>query len=141
RGECSFQSKAMAAEAAGAIGALIANKVAGETPPQMPPVDATAVDIPVLSMTFEDGSAIKAAFSNGPVTAHLFRALGPRRDGTIDNLVVAHEWGHYLHHRLVDCSLAQCSSESEGWGDFVALMLAVREGDDLGGTFANSVYA
>ena len=24
----------------------------------------------------------------------------PRPDGTIDNTIVGHEWGHYLHHRL-----------------------------------------
>ena len=53
------------------------------------------------------------------------------RDGTIDNSVVAHEWGHYLHQRLVACGSNVCAGESEGWADFNALMMAVRAGDEL----------
>ena len=65
----------------------------------------------------------------------------PERDGTIDNMIVAHEFGHYLHHRLQICGSAQCGAMSEAWGDFNALMMALREGDDLDGVYAMGSYA
>ena len=45
-------------------------------------------------------------WAKGPVTAaHVPpKPAGPGRDGTLDNTIVAHEWGHYFHHRLADCS-------------------------------------
>jgi hypothetical protein len=66
---------------------------------------------------------------------------GPRRDGTIDNHVIAHEWGHYLHHRLVDCGSEECGAMSEGWGDFDAMFQAVRPGDNLSGAWGLGGYA
>ena len=65
---------------------------------------------------------------------------GPGRDGSLDNMIVAHEWGHYFHHRLSDCNTAQCGAMSEGWGDFMALHTALREGDNLDGTFGAGIY-
>lgn len=73
---------------------------------------------------------------------YLWDSTGVERDGTIDNGIVAHEWGHFIHHRLVSCGSNQCGGESEGWGDFIALMLAVDEGDDVAaGTFAAAIYS
>lgn len=138
RGDCSFQQKVETAEAAGAIGVLLANNQGGP-PPFMP--GQNGATIPVMSVSQADGAAIKAVLLGGPVTATLHREATVDADGTIDNTVVAHEWGHYLHHRLVDCGLNQCGGQSEGWGDFIALMMTVREGDDLSGGFADSIYA
>lgn len=139
RGQCTFESKVVAAEAAGAVGVVIANNQGGQ-PPVMPPTNGTPVGIPVLSVTQADGDALEAALESGPVVVTLQRSQGARRDGTIDNLIVAHEWGHYLHHRLVFCALPQCGSQSEGWGDFLALHTAIRPGDALDGSFAESLY-
>jgi len=140
RGNCTFQQKAQRAAAAGAIGLLIANNVAGAAPTM--PGDGTAnVTIPILSTTQADGAAIKAALLNGPVTATLSRQASVDRDGTIDNTIVAHEWGHYLHLRLVPCGSPTCSAESEGWADFNASLMTVRPGDNLSGTFASAQYA
>jgi len=67
---------------------------------------------------------------------------GPERDGGVDNTVVAHEWGHYLHNRLATCdSGLQCSGMSEGWGDFNALLMMLREGDNREGSYAIGSYA
>jgi len=67
---------------------------------------------------------------------------GPvKLDGTIDNTIVAHEWGHYIHLRLVACGSSQCFAQSEGWGDFIALQMALREGDDLVRAYPLAVYA
>jgi hypothetical protein len=143
RGVCSFASKVLNVQAAGGIGMIIANNAANAGPPGMGGVDP-GVTIPVLSVTFEDGNALKAALAGAApaIPVHMKRVVGIERDGSLDSSVISHEWGHYLHHRLVDCGLTQCRGESEGWGDFVAVHAGIRAGDDLaGGTWALVQYA
>ncbi len=74
---------------------------------------------------------------------YLWNAKSPaaRPDGTIDNTIVAHEWGHYIHLRQVDCGSKMCDAESEGWGDFHALQMILRPEDNLDGVFALAIYA
>ncbi|HEU4537241.1 MAG TPA: M36 family metallopeptidase, partial [Polyangiaceae bacterium] len=67
--------------------------------------------------------------------------LGHEVDGTQDNTIVAHEWGHYWHHRLVACGSASCGAMSEGWGDFAALMLTVKPGDPTDAAFNVASFA
>lgn len=141
RGTCSFEDKVLAAEAAGAVGVIIANDTPFQGPPQMGNTNAEDPTIGVLSVSFEDGEDLKDALASGPETATLARVEGPRSDSSIDNLIVTHEWGHFLHGRLVDCGSQQCGGQGEGWGDFLALMIAVREADDLSGTYASALYA
>ncbi|MEJ7729512.1 MAG: M36 family metallopeptidase [Polyangiaceae bacterium] len=140
RGSCGFESKALTAQAAGAIGVILYNNAAGPAP-QMGSGGLGGVTIPVLSVSDVDGAALIAALANGPVTATLQRTTGVQRDGDLDNHLIAHEWGHYLHHRLVSCGQLQCGEMSEGWGDFVALTMMLRESDDLQGAFPFSYYA
>ncbi|HKY92208.1 MAG TPA: M36 family metallopeptidase, partial [Nevskiaceae bacterium] len=45
------------------------------------------------------------------------------------NQIIAHEYFHYVHHRLTDSSNQQASAMSEGWGDVDAFMLTVRPDD------------
>ncbi|MBB5207980.1 M36 family metallopeptidase [Chiayiivirga flava] len=51
------------------------------------------------------------------------------RDGTIDNAIVAHEWGHYISNRLIGnaagLSNLQGGGMGEGWGDFHSLLMTV----------------
>ena len=127
-----------------AIAVLLANNQPGKPP--FPAGDdpgvATEVTIPVVPITMDDGAAIEAALAAGSVSASLSGNQGPHPDGTIDNPIIAHEWGHYLHHRLVDCDTTlQCNGQSEGWGDFNSLFLMVRPGDDLHGAYSSSIYA
>jgi hypothetical protein len=65
---------------------------------------------------------------------------GTERDGALDNTVGAHEWGHYLHHRLAHGGQFQCGAMSEGWGDFIAPHTIARDGDNLNGTYALATY-
>ncbi len=65
---------------------------------------------------------------------------GVRRDGTLDSHVIEHEWGHYIHHRLVDCGSQECGAMSEGWGDAMALFQSIRPTDDLHGTWGMGGY-
>lgn len=142
RGACNAAIKARNAEAAGAIGLLVAATDEGAGPPGLGQTcPATAVGIPALGVSFADAAALRAQLAAGPATARLTRAPdGAGRDGSIDNMIVAHEWGHYFHHRLSDCNTSQCGAMSEGWGDFLALHTTLREGDDLEGTYAAGIY-
>jgi hypothetical protein len=140
RGNCSFVSKVTAAQAAGAIGVLLVNNAPGDGPNSMSG-DGAGVTIPVLSLSFEDGNAVKVALQSGAVTATLQRQTAVERDGAVDSGLVAHEWGHYLHHRLADCGATQCGGMSEGWGDFLAVHTAITEGDDLDGAYAAAIYS
>jgi uncharacterized protein (TIGR03382 family) len=148
RGVCSFKTKALVAQNAGAVGLLIANNVVAATPPALGN-DATitvAINIGVASVTQADGNAIKAELLLAPVTAHMKRAVEPDLDGTLDATVVAHEFGHYWHHRLTPCNTTLCAAQSEGWGDFLGLMISVSPGDNFAtggfpvGTYSTSSF-
>jgi MYXO-CTERM domain-containing protein len=144
RGTCTFKTKTLNAQNAGATGVILANNAATGAPPAMAD-DATIITpitLGTLAVTQADGNALKAALMSGAVTVTAFnRFTAPEADGALDNLVMAHEYGHFWHHRLQDCGSDQCGGMSEGWGDFVALHLMLRDGDNLGGTFADSTYA
>ncbi|HVY48210.1 MAG TPA: M36 family metallopeptidase, partial [Minicystis sp.] len=139
RGTCPFEDKTVRAQQMGAVGVIIVDNV--QEPLFEMAGNMGGATIPAMLVTQSDGASIEAALQNGPVTAHLSRQLGVTLDGTIDNSVIAHEWGHFLHLRQVACGSSQCQAESEGWGDFDALMMMVRPSDDLHGTYALAVYA
>jgi large repetitive protein len=141
-GVCGSLQTVNNAAAAGAIGVVLVD------PAQDDPrafAGSAAANIPGLAMGKTDGAALEAALAAGPVTIELTSAVsGPERDGDLDNTVVGHEWGHYLHHRLAVCGGSgsqQCAGMSEGWGDFNALMMMAREGDNRDGTYAEGYYA
>ena len=137
RGLCTYVSKVQNAQAAGAVGVLVINNRPGHTSPNVS-TTAMGMTIPAMVMSFEDGARLKAALaSEGGVRAMKFsREAEIRRDGSIDNTVVAHEWGHYLHMRLQNGRNQQFGGMSEGWGDFNALFMVIRDGD----TFAGKAY-
>ena len=141
RGGCTFETKAVHAEAAGAAGLIVANDEEDGVVQMAQGEEPAGVDIPALMITLGDGDDLKAAL---PETARMFRdSSAPERDGTLDNTIVAHEWGHYIHFRLVeDCQTTlQCRAMSEGFADFIALHMSIDEGDDLGGAYAVGQYA
>ena len=99
-------------------------------------------NLPGLAIGAPVGESLKAALATGTVTVTMHSvSSGVERDGDLDNTVVAHEWGHYLHHRLAACSAQQCGGMSEGWGDFNALMMMLREGDNRDGAYPEAIYA
>lgn len=70
RGTCNFSAKAALAQAAGAIGVIIANNVAGVTPPGLGGTDPS-ITIPVVSVTQTAGNDLKAALLAGTVNVTL----------------------------------------------------------------------
>jgi hypothetical protein len=145
RGICSFLVKAQAAQNAGAIACLIADNVPAFNPPALG--GTGTLTIPVLSVTQATSDAIKAALASGTVTVQMVRQPSLSRDGTIDNTVVAHEWGHFISNRLIGdasgLSTNMAGGLGEGWGDFHAMLLTVRPEDIGVGANANwtGVYA
>jgi large repetitive protein len=139
RGTCTFVQKAQNVQAAGAVGMILVNNIAG-APPDMPGTSGT-VTIPILSVSQANGDLIKTALMAGTVTATMTRTVGAERDGALDAQLVSHEWGHYLHHRLASCGSSQCGAQSEGWGDFIAFHTQVRAGDDFDGVYAPVIYS
>ncbi|MFO0595023.1 MAG: myxosortase-dependent M36 family metallopeptidase [Myxococcaceae bacterium] len=149
RGTCTFESKAVRVQAAGGVGMILANNAAGG-PPALG-VDAaitTPPTIPSLSLTQTDGNALKTQLLGGPVSATMLRAAALLRDGSVDNTVVAHEWGHYLSHRLVPgLGSQQAAAMGEGWGDTVGMLLTVEASDaskpgnaTFGGVYAMAIW-
>jgi large repetitive protein len=146
RGGCTFVVKLQNLQRAGAKAVLILDNAPGHT--AVNPSTATPPDIsmPVLALSYEDGQKVKALLQSPneapPRAARFYRGPETMRDGTLDNSVVAHEWGHYMHLRLVRCASLSCAGMSEGWGDFIALMMVLREGDALDNqVFPLSQYA
>ncbi len=131
RGECNFTVKVKNSQDAGAIAVLVANNQGGTEVINMGGDDNT-VTIPSMMVTQNDGATIRTAMNSGTVTATLFRN-NTDVDGTLDNAIVAHEWGHYITNRLVGNAFGLSNNQGrgmgEGWGDFMALLSYVGEND------------
>ncbi|RYZ42805.1 MAG: hypothetical protein EOO71_06400 [Myxococcaceae bacterium] len=131
RGACDFSAKALAAQNAGAIATVIGNNAAGEAPGLGGA--NPAVTIPTLSITQAAAAQWRTELQSGPVTVKMRRVAALDRDGTLDNGIIAHEWGHYISNRLIGNAAGlinnQGRSMGEGWGDFHAQLMQVRESD------------
>ncbi|MFO0592447.1 MAG: M36 family metallopeptidase [Polyangiaceae bacterium] len=142
RGNCTFESKVQRAQQAGALGVLIDNNNNNGLPAMTDDPNINNVTIPSMGITQADGTTLKNLLSSGQaVTVTMASNGAPQRDGSIDNDIVFHEWGHYMHQRLVACGSNECGGESEGWGDFSSMLQKVREGDNVTtGTYACGIY-
>lgn len=131
RGACDFVAKANNAQQAGAVATVIVNNAAG-SPIAMGGTNA-AVTTPALMITQEAGAAWRAELATETLTVKFLREANQDRDGTLDNGIIAHEWGHYISNRLIGnaagLSNNQGRSMGEGWGDFHAMLLQVRAED------------
>ncbi|MDQ8143628.1 T9SS-dependent M36 family metallopeptidase [Chryseobacterium sp. CFS15] len=143
---CTFASKVKNAQNAGATGVIIYNNVAnGSTLGNMGGTDAT-VTIPSILITNSEGEYIKAKLAaNTPVNVDL--RLDAKYDGSFDNGIVSHEYGHGISNRLTgtgyNCLNSGSSKEQmgEGWSDFFALMLTNKPGDNASVARGIGTYA
>ena len=135
RGTCTFKSKVLEAEKAGAIAVIIAN-----TQDQILTMgnDNTSAKpkIPAILIQASDAERIRAQLASGKgVEATIaYQGEGPAlRDGSFDNGVVAHEYAHGISNRLTggpasaDC-LFNDEAMGEGWSDFFTLITTVLPG-------------
>lgn len=133
RGTCTFVSKVDAAEAEGAIAVIVINNVAGA--PFSMGGTGTA-NIPSVMISQADGDLLKAQLSAGQ-TVNVTLNASPAAvdlDGSIDNGIVSHEFGHGVSIRLTggpsnsDC-LNNGEQGGEGWSDWLALILTIEPAD------------
>ena len=137
RGGCSFAEKVLGAQAGGAAGVIVINNTPGQ-PIAMGGADApgNAINIPAVMVSQSVGEFLKAQITGGAtITGSLKRQnpTAPKRDGDLDNGVIAHEYGHGISSRLTGGpdggSLGGSEQGGEGWSDFIALYLTLRTND------------
>ncbi len=137
RGICDFSEKVLHAQDAGAIGAIICNFEEGVITMGVGQ-DAELVIIPSVMIANSDCQRIRVAAANGLKVSLVSPPPdgGPaRRDGTVDNGIIAHEYAHGISNRLTGpgtsntLSGEEASSMGEGWSDFFALVTTTKAGD------------
>jgi uncharacterized repeat protein (TIGR01451 family) len=132
RGSCTFVSKVLNAQNAGAIAVIVAQNT-GDAPFAMGGTEP-AITIPSVMVSLADGDALKAQLAGGTVTAELNLPSAVNRDSDLDNGVIVHEYGHGVSIRLtagadnVGC-LFNNEQMGEGWSDYLALILTMKPGD------------
>ncbi|WP_250435448.1 T9SS-dependent M36 family metallopeptidase [Hanstruepera flava] len=135
RGVCEFGFKILAAENEGAVAVIMVNNVAGDPITMGGGAVGANVTIPSIMINNIDGEALIAALLNGDtINASLLDAGPYQKDGSLDNLIVAHEYGHGISNRLTgganttNC-LTNITQMGEGWSDWFALMLTMKTTD------------
>ena len=148
RGGCQFGAKALRAEQAGAIGAIICN-FEDATIGMAPGDVGDQVTIPVVMISSVTCQQLRNLLAEGLVVSFVAALYtGPDFvDGDFDNGVVAHEYGHGVSNRFTGgpnqagC-LGNAEQMGEGWSDFLTLVTGARADDteDMGrgiGTWVN----
>ncbi len=127
RGTCFFTQKILNAQIAGAIAVVIVNNIPGDPPFVMGGFD-TAIVIPAVMISYEDGLKIKAELASGTnVNVTLSYVPSIDTDGDLDNGIICHEYAHGISNRLtggadnVTC-LFNAEEMGEGWSDYIGLM-------------------
>lgn len=147
RGNCQFGTKVLAAENQGAIAVIVINNV-GTAPITMSPGnDGGLVTIPSIMISQANGNAILAQLQSGAnINVNLNNTGLFRKDGSLDNGIVAHEYGHGISTRLTGGAanpgcLSSTEQMGEGWSDWFALMLTIELGDQGSDTRGIGTYA
>jgi len=139
RGDCSFAAKVLHAQDAGATGAIVMNN-RGSGTTTMAGTPSDTVTIPALFVSRSDGAVLRGAALGLP-TRMLRAPPLARPDSSLDATVTVHEWGHYIHSRLVPGGSRQRRAQGEGWGDTLALVVLARAADDFGGAYPHAGYS
>lgn len=132
RGGCTFEEKALNAEAAGAIGVVIGNNQ--EALFLLGDVDTIPnPNIPTIIVERSTRDIIQDALLQGPVSVTI--GVPDYIDSGFDNGVIAHEYAHGISNRLTGgpaepFCLFNDEQMGEGWSDFFTLVMTVRPGDD-----------
>lgn len=136
-GNCGFTFKISQVQAAGAIAVVVVNNQ--PTDPIVMTGGGSTLDIPSIMIYQADGEAIITALLNGDTVNASLRDDGSgndpfQRDGDLDNVVIAHEYGHGISNRLtggpanVSC-LQNEEQMGEGWSDYFGLILTMKSSD------------
>lgn len=141
RGNCPFVDKIQNAQNAGAVGVIMVNHNNPDNDPDyvdyvnMAGQSNPVFTIPSVFVNNADGEQIIAALiANQPINGTIVNNGPFNRDGSFDNGVIAHEYGHGISNRLTGGpSAASCLTNreqmGEGWSDWFGLMLTMKAGD------------
>jgi hypothetical protein len=139
RGTCAFVDKIQNAQNAGAVAVIVINhnnptndptyteyvNMAGETNP--------VFTIPSVFMNYVNGEILIAAMQTQTLNVTLQGSDAYMLDGSFDNGIVAHEYGHGISNRLTGGTSVNCLTNSEqmgeGWSDWFGLMLTMKSSD------------
>ncbi len=129
RGSCNFTVKVANAQAAGAIGVVICSQD-NILLNQMGGVDNT-ITIPSILIKQSDCAVIRAQIPTAPVNVS---AASGQSDSSLDNGIIAHEYGHGISNRLTGgAANSNCLNNEEqageGWSDWWGLVMTVKVGD------------
>ena len=133
RGTCEFSFKIFAAQNAGAIAVIMTNNEPGN-PIVMGEGATTGVNIPSIMVNQTFGETLIAELESGAeINANLTES-GGFLDGSFDNGIIAHEYGHGITSRLVGgAQTVSCLNNdetmSEGLSDWIGLMLMLKDED------------
>ncbi len=136
RGGCFFSLKVKNAQDAGATAVIVMDSIPDN--PQRLNMSSTGllgITIPAVFITKEIGDSFIAQMANGPLSVKLEvpANLYLYADGSFDNGVIGHEYGHGISNRLVGGGQAGCMNNydqmGEGWSDWFGLMLQLKPGD------------
>ncbi len=133
RGSCDFVVKVKNAQNAGAKAVVMMNNIAG-APSTMGGTDAT-ITIPSAMITQDLGNSFIALLEAGTTVSGKYTVTDvPYFDGSLDNGIIAHEYGHGVSNRLTGpLSTANCllntEQMGEGWSDYLGLMLTMHPED------------
>ncbi|MCW3161154.1 T9SS-dependent M36 family metallopeptidase [Chryseobacterium oryctis] len=150
RGTCNFTVKVKNAQDAGATAVIIYNNTAnGNTIGNMSGTDAT-ITIPSVLISNDEGEYIKDQLSANTIVNVTLKndpATSITPDGSFDNGIVIHEYGHGISNRMTGTGSGCLSSSAdkeqmgEGWSDFFALMLTNKPGDNASVARGIGTYA
>ncbi len=134
RGDCTFVSKILKAQEAGALAVIMVNNVPG-APITMGGEGGGDIVIPSIMVSQADGEAIIDALIAVENVSGFLVNNGPYQiDGDFDNGIIAHEYGHGISNRLTagaqsaDC-LRNDEQMGEGWSDWLSLMMTISSDD------------
>src|SRR5690606_11449206 len=135
RGICEFDVKVKKAQDFGAKAVVMVNNVAGA--PIIMGGDDTTIFIPSVMISNTDGNPIIDALLGGTA----LNGSVPKedhndglKDGSLDNGIIAHEYGHGISTRLTggptnSGCLNNEEQMGEGWSDYFALVMTMEPGD------------
>ncbi|WP_034726896.1 T9SS-dependent M36 family metallopeptidase [Chryseobacterium sp. JM1] len=133
---CEYGLKVLNAQKAGAVGAIV-YRPSTDTPIAMGGgTSGGQVTIPSINIGKTEGLYMVTELGNGnTINATLGNDFNGFKHSSLDNGIIAHEYGHGISNRLTgqgySCLSATNSAEQmgEGWSDYFALMLTTRPGD------------
>ena len=134
RGTCEFGFKILAAQAQGAVAVIMVNNVPGEAISMGEGADDASNTPPSVMVSQEIGDALIEELLLGETISASLLLDTYDLDGSFDNGIVAHEYGHGISGRLTGgASASGCLSNAEqmgeGWSDWFGLMITIEEGD------------